>query len=183
MSEQMGGYVESPIVPEEVPEKASEKSLKDAKTLAAKARDELNNIWRPEPKESTVAAISNPEPKESTATAISDPEYWIQENFNTTAISDFKYWLKNEALSSDATYLENKEKLKQAGFFKDDEKSTFVTPEDNVVRAIDDKLSVTAAIDNIVSMLDELITNPTDFKMKYPSNLNMLIKLLEAYSE
>jgi len=106
-----------------------------------------------------------------------------ENEFTTTGISDFKYWLKNKALTDETSVAGLKEKLKKAGFFKNNEKSTIVTPEDNVVRVTDDKLSVTSAIDNIIQMLDEFITNPTGYRDRNISNLKMLIQFLETFSE
>lgn len=88
-----------------------------------------------------------------------------ENELTTTGISDFKYWLKDKALENENSASKTEGILQATGFIKSDE-----------------KYSVGQKVTDIIEMLDDLITNPIDFKMKYPSNLNMLIKLLEAYS-
>lgn len=97
---------------------------------------------------------------------LSNIELSGKQEFSTRRVSNFKHWLEREALQDPSSAIKLEEALKKAHFLMEDEKA-----------------SVKEKVVDISMMLDEFITNPTEYKAENPSNFNMLIDLCEALSE
>lgn len=145
------------IQTEGAPQEVLEEVSDNRKDIAARAKDELINIEQSGDKEINIT--DNNDLLEKLVKV-------DKKDFNTTAITDFKIWLKTKALQNEKSTIEIEQILHETGFIMGDEKS----------------LTREKVLD-ITMMLDEFITNPIKYKSENPSNLNMLISLLEACSK
>jgi len=85
-------------------------------------------------------------------------------DFSTESLSDLKKWISESAGTPDNDVL--KDAMQENGMWPEDEKTTSIEKSNDVVE-----------------MLDQLITKPELYKVQYPDKLQKLINICRSISE